>query len=441
MKDMLTIIGGGLAGCEAAWQAAERGVEVLLYEMRPQQMTPAHQTPLLGELVCSNSLKSDAPYTASGLLKAELRHLGSLIMRIANQTRVPAGSALAVNRHQFGQELTATIAHHPRIHLVREEQRSLPKEGITIVATGPLTSLPLAEEISKITGEERLYFFDAISPIVEGNSIDYSKTFRASRYEQGDADYINCPLSREEYYHFVEALLTAAVVQWHDFEQTPYFEGCLPIEEMARRGQDTLAFGPFRPVGLRGNQGKNDVYAVVQLRREDVQGEAYNLVGCQTKLTYPEQKRIFRMLPGLENAVFLRYGSLHRNTYLHAPQLLAKTLQCKQRQTLFFAGQITGVEGYLESVATGLLAGINAVQLLRGEELIVPPATTMLGGLLLYITTTTQESFQPMNANFGLLPPSAGTRKRAERRRAMVTRALEDLQAWSSSRECLYSLI
>ncbi len=433
MKQRVTIIGGGLAGSEAAWQAAERGVEVLLYEMRPKEMTPAHQTGLLGELVCSNSLKSDILHTASGLLKAELRHLGSFVMQIAEKTRVPAGAALAVDRERFAQELTAAVEHHPNIHLVREECRSLPEEGVTIVATGPLTSTPLAEAIGQFTGEERLYFFDAISPIVEGSSIDYSKTFFASRYDKGEADYLNCPLTQDQYYQFVDALLTATVVPWHDFEQeTPYFEGCLPLEEIARRGRETLAFGPFKPVGLTGEKGTKDLYAVVQLRREDLQGEAYNLVGCQTKLTYPEQQRIFRMIPGLEKAVFLRYGSLHRNTYLHAPHVLEKTLCSKRRATLFFAGQITGVEGYLESAATGLLAGVNAVRLLSGEPLAVPPPTTMLGGLLTYITSTTQGAFQPMNANFGLLPPYPGIRKREERRKAMVTRALKDLHQWAS---------
>ncbi|RMF84521.1 MAG: methylenetetrahydrofolate--tRNA-(uracil(54)-C(5))-methyltransferase (FADH(2)-oxidizing) TrmFO, partial [Nitrospinota bacterium] len=387
MTEGVCIIGGGLAGSEAAWQVAERGVEVWLYEMRPHKMTPAHQTDLLGELVCSNSLKSDQPDTASGLLKEELRRLRSLVIRIAEKARIPAGTALAVDRHQFAQLLTEAIAGHPRIHLVREEVHSLPPDRITIVATGPLTSAPLAAEITRITGRERLYFYDAISPIVEGSSIDFSKTFFASRYGKGEADYVNCPLSRQEYDRFVDALLGAEVVEWHDFEDARYFEGCLPIEEVARRGRDALAFGPFRPVGLRDPYGRRDIYAVVQLRREDMQGEAYNLVGCQTKMTYPEQRRVFRLIPGLEKAVFLRYGSLHRNTYLHAPAVLEKTLRCRQRPNLFFAGQITGVEGYIESVATGLLAGLNAVRLGQGKELLVPPPTTMLGGLLEYITT------------------------------------------------------
>ncbi|GIX46626.1 MAG: methylenetetrahydrofolate--tRNA-(uracil-5-)-methyltransferase TrmFO [Candidatus Tectimicrobiota bacterium] len=431
MSTPIVVIGGGLAGVEAAYQIAERGLPVCLYEMRPQRQTPAHRTGLLGELVCSNSLKADTPTSAHGLLKAEMRRLGSLVLRAADASRVPAGSALAVDRQQFAQYLTAIIAQHPRITLVREEVTALPAQGITIVATGPLTSGALATHLQHTLGAEHLYFYDALSPIIAADSIDYTKTFRAARYGVGEGDdYLNCPLDRETYERFWEALVSAECVVPHPFEKEIFFEGCLPIEEMARRGPQTLAFGPLKPVGLRAPDGSRP-YAVVQLRLEDRLHSAYNMVGFQTRLKYGEQQRVFRMIPGLEAAEFLRFGAVHRNTYLNAPRLLLPTLQARQRPTLFFAGQITGVEGYVESAATGLLAGINAAALARGLPLQVPPPTTAHGALVRYIATAETTNFQPMNIHFGLLPPLT-TRVQAKkaRRAALVARALADLERW-----------
>jgi methylenetetrahydrofolate--tRNA-(uracil-5-)-methyltransferase len=428
----LVIIGGGLAGCEAAWQAASRGLRVLLSEMRPVRQTPAHQTAWLAELVCSNSLKSAALDTAPGLLKEELRRLGSLVLRLADAARIPAGSALAVDRAQFARSVSEAIASHARITLVRQEVRALPANLPTIVATGPLTSDALAEQIRQLSDERDLYFHDAISPIVEAQSIDYSRVFFASRYGEGDAtDYLNCPFTRDEYLRFYEALTQAAVVPFHAFEEPRYFEACLPIEELASRGVETLAFGPMRPVGLVDGQARRDIYAIAQLRREDHMGSAFNLVGFQTKMTYGEQKRVFRLIPGLEHAEFLRYGSLHRNTYLNSPKLLRDTLQFRGRHDLFFAGQITGVEGYTESIATGLLAGLNAVRLIKGGTPVVPPPTTALGALVRYIAYSTAQPFQPMNINFGLLPElPQRIRSKGERRRQTVQRALGTADQW-----------
>jgi methylenetetrahydrofolate--tRNA-(uracil-5-)-methyltransferase len=428
----LVVIGGGLAGSEAAWQAATRGLRVLLYEMRPVRQTPAHQTAWLAELVCSNSLKSAALDTAPGLLKEELRRLGSLVLRMADAARIPAGSALAVDREQFARSISEAISSHASITLVRQEVRGLPADLPTIIATGPLTSEVLAEQIRQLSGERDLYFHDAISPIVDAQTIDYGRAFFASRHGEGDArDYLNCPLAKEEYLHFHEALTHALVVPFHAFEEPRYFEGCLPIEEIASRGLDTLAYGPMRPVGLIDGQGRRDFYAVAQLRREDRMGSAFNLVGFQTKMTYPEQKRVFRLIPGLEQAEFLRYGSLHRNTYINAPKLLRDTLQFRSRDNLFFAGQITGVEGYTESVATGLLAGLNAVRLIHGTDLLVPPPNTALGALVRYIAHATAQPFQPMNINFGLLPELVQRiRGKGERRRQMVQRALTAADQW-----------
>ena len=428
----LVIIGGGLAGSEAAWQAATRGLRVLLYEMRPVRQTPAHQTAWLAELVCSNSLKSAALDTAPGLLKEELRRVGSLVLRMADAARIPAGSALAVDREQFARSISEAIANHPCITLVREEVRELPPDLPTIIATGPLTSEALAEQISQLSGERDLYFHDAISPIVDAQTIDYGRAFFASRHAEGDAqDYLNCPLTKEEYLRFHEALTHATVVPFHAFEEPRYFEACLPIEEIASRGLDTLAYGPMRPVGLVDGQGRRDFYAVAQLRREDQMGSAFNLVGFQTKMTYPEQKRIFRLIPGLERAEFLRFGSLHRNTYINSPKLLRDTLQFRSRDHLFFAGQITGVEGYTESVATGLLAGLNAVRLIHRSDLLVPPPSTALGALVRYIAYATGQPFQPMNINFGLLPElPQRIRGKGERRRHMVQRALTAADQW-----------
>jgi methylenetetrahydrofolate--tRNA-(uracil-5-)-methyltransferase len=427
----IVVVGGGLAGVEAASQIARRGVPVQLYEMRPQKPTPAHHTALLGELVCSNSLKADTLASAHGLLKAEMRAFDSLILQVADACRVPAGTALAVDRDQFAQQLTAAISNHAHLTLLREEVQTLPVGQLTIVATGPLTSAALTADMQRYLGSEHLYFYDALSPIVAADSIDYAQTFFASRYDHGDGDdYLNCPLDRQMYEQFWTALCAAECVVPHDFEREIFFEGCLPIEEMARRGPQTLTFGPLKPVGLQRHDTPAP-YAVVQLRLEDRLRSAYNMVGFQTRLTYSEQRRIFRMIPGLEQAEFLRLGAVHRNTFLNAPRLLLPTLQTRHCPELLFAGQITGVEGYVESAATGLLAGINAVALWHGREPLVPPATTAHGALLRYISSADPETFQPMNINFGLLPAldRRGGSKQA-RRAAMVARALEDLQQW-----------
>jgi methylenetetrahydrofolate--tRNA-(uracil-5-)-methyltransferase len=399
--------------------------------MRPGRTTPAHRTDLLGELVCSNSLKADTLSTAHGLLKAEMRRLDSIVLRTADATRVPAGSALAVDRTPFAQQLTAAIVHHPNITVVREEVSELPVDRITIVATGPLTSTALTTQIQQLLGHEHLYFYDALSPIVAADSINYSKTFFASRYAAGEGDdYLNCPLDRQTYEQLCAALVAAECVMPHAFEQELFFEGCLPIEEMARRGPHTLAFGPLKPVGLQRSDAPAP-YAVVQLRLEDRMRSAYNMVGFQTRLKYPEQRRIFRTIPGLEQAEFLRLGSVHRNTFLNAPRLLKPTLQTRKRAEVFFAGQITGVEGYAESAATGLLAGLNAVALWCGRPLHVPPPTTAHGALVHYIASANAATFQPMNINFGLLPPLDMPRgPKKARRAAMIARALADLAQW-----------
>jgi methylenetetrahydrofolate--tRNA-(uracil-5-)-methyltransferase len=399
--------------------------------MRPHRSTPAHHTDLLGELVCSNSLKADTLTSAHGLLKAEMRRLDSLLLRAADACRVPAGAALAVDREQFARYLTQAITSQSHITLIRKEMTELPAEQITIVATGPLTSAALTAQIQQHTGADHLYFYDALSPIVSADSIDYGQTFFASRYAVGDGDdYLNCPLDRETYEAFCAALVAAECVTPHAFETEIFFEGCLPIEEMARRGPQTLAFGPLKPVGLQ-HIDRPTSYAVVQLRLENRMRSAYNLVGFQTRLKYAAQRRIFRMIPGLQRAEFLRFGSVHRNTYLNAPCLLHPTLQSKRRPTLFFAGQITGVEGYVESAATGLLAGMNAAALSRGFPLFVPPATTAHGALVRYIASASSETFQPMNINFGLLPVlHTPVRPKQARRQAMIERALTDLEQW-----------
>src|SRR6266568_1740557 len=430
----IVVIGGGLAGTEAAYQIARRGLPVQLYEMRPQRQTPAHQTALLGELVCSNSLKADTLSSAHGLLKAELRQFGSVVLQAADASRVPAGAALAVDRVQFAQHLTATISRHPNITLVRQEVVALPEDQLTVVATGPLTSPALTAHLQARLGDQHLYFYDALSPIVAADSIAVSKTFLASRYDIGDGDdYLNCPLDRATYEQFCTALVAAECVKPHAFEPEFFFEGCLPIEEMARRGPQTLAFGPLKPVGLR-RADMPTLHAVVQLRLENTMRSAYNMVGFQTRLTYAEQRRVFRMIPGLEQAEFLRLGAVHRNTFLNAPRLLLPTLQSKHAASLLFAGQITGVEGYVESAATGLLAGLNAVALHCGTPLLVPPPTTAHGALVRYISAANPDTFQPMNIHFGLLPPlETPTHPKKARRAAMIARALADLQAWHSS--------
>jgi methylenetetrahydrofolate--tRNA-(uracil-5-)-methyltransferase len=430
--DHITIIGGGLAGCEAAWQASRAGAAVTLYEMKPQHFSPAHHSPNLGELVCSNSLRGAGMNNAVGCLKEELRRCGSLFMAAADATAVPAGGALAVDREAFAAYLTERIETHPRITLVREEMTAIPEGETVIIASGPLTSAALSAEIARRTGAKQLYFYDAIAPIIEADSIDFAKAWRASRYGKGGDDYVNCPLSREEYFSFVAALKDAEKVPARDFEKMIHFEGCMPIEEMAVRGELTLAFGPMKPVGLPDQRTGKEPFAVVQLRQDDRHATLYNMVGFQTKLTYPEQRRLLRTIPGLESARFARLGSVHRNTFVNAPACLEPTLQLKGEPRLFFAGQITGVEGYVESAATGFLAGHFAARWQRGEALPLPPATTAFGALLTHLAESSPENFQPMNVNYGLFPPLEGRhRKRTDRRLAMAERALTDLEPWS----------
>ncbi len=431
MRDDVVVIGGGLAGSEAAWQAANRGVRVTLYEMRPKEMTAAHKTNGLAELVCSNSLGSVDPLSAPGILKEEMRRLNSLIIRVADQVRVPAGSALAVDREQFSFKITQALEGHPNIRILREEIREIPADCACIIATGPLTSDALSRAIARITHSNHLYFYDAISPIVDAESIDMNVAFRASRYEKGGDDYLNCPMDEATYNAFFDALLSAEKIQPKEFEKTPYFEACLPIEVMAERGKQTMQFGPLKPVGLIDPRTGVRPHAVVQLRTENAHRSCYNLVGFQTKLTYGEQKRVFRMIPGLEQAEFLRYGSLHRNTFINSPMLLKNTLQFKERDTLLFAGQLVGVEGYTDSAAMGGLAGINAARLLAGSMPVVPPPTTAHGCLASYITTADARHFQPMNSNFGLFPPLASpVRDKERKRRTISQRALGDFTAW-----------
>ncbi|MEN9979777.1 MAG: methylenetetrahydrofolate--tRNA-(uracil(54)-C(5))-methyltransferase (FADH(2)-oxidizing) TrmFO [candidate division WOR-3 bacterium] len=409
---VITIIGAGLAGCEAALQCARRGVRVRLYEMRPVKMTPAHQTGDVAELVCSNSLKSEEPTNAHGLLKAELKILGSVLLECAERARVPGGKALVVDRKLFSQEVAVEL-QKLGVELIREEITRIPA-GLTIVATGPLTSDGLTQALISIFGDHRLYFYDAIAPIVAADSLNMERIFRASRYGRGD-DYLNCPLSEEEYNRFVQELAGAEVYPGHEFENIQFFEGCLPVEELARRDRLALAFGPMKPVGLVDPRTGRQPFAVVQLRRENQAGTMFNLVGFQTRLKRPEQERVFRMIPGLERAEFLRYGSIHRNTFLNSPEILLPALQTKIRQDLFIAGQLAGVEGYVESIGTGLVAGINAVRVVTGKTPLTLPEVTMLGALLKYITSPNSD-FQPMNANFGLLPglnqPVRGMRKK-----------------------------
>jgi methylenetetrahydrofolate--tRNA-(uracil-5-)-methyltransferase len=430
----LTIIGAGLAGCEAAWQAAQRGVRVKLLEMKPQHFSPAHELEDLAELVCSNSLRGAGMNNAVGCMKEELRRAGTLFMQAADATTVPAGGALAVDRTAFSAYVTHAIEAHPCIELERTEVSTIPKEGIVIVASGPLTSDTLAAEIARRTSAEDLYFYDAIAPIVSVESIDFSIAWRASRYDKGEADYINCPLNREEYEVFVAELLKAEKVEAHNFETMLHFEGCMPIEEMARRGERTLAFGPMKPVGLPDPRTGRAPYAVVQLRQDNRQGTHYNIVGFQTKLTYPEQKRIFRTIPALEHAEFSRLGSVHRNTFINAPRCLTPILQLKGEERIFFAGQITGVEGYVESAACGFIAGLQAVAYLRGENISLPPETTACGAILGHLQHGDPEHFQPSNVNYGLFPPLEGKKmKRALRRLARAERALQAWDEWLAS--------
>jgi methylenetetrahydrofolate--tRNA-(uracil-5-)-methyltransferase len=429
MSNLVRVIGAGLAGAEAAHQLALRGVAVELFEMRPVVKTDAHATAEFGELVCSNSLRSNLLSAPAGLLKEEMRRLGSLVIRLAEAHRVPAGSALAVDRAGFARALTQALQALPLIKITRREVTEIPS-GLAIVATGPLTSPALSTRLTAMLGEEHLYFYDAISPIVTRETIDMTRAFRAARYQRGDDDYINLTMSKEQYYGFVGALRAAERVPTHSFERFVPFEGCMPIEEMADRGEETLAFGPMRPAGLVDPHTGKRPWAVVQLRQENREGTLYNLVGCQTKMTYPEQRRVFALIPGLENAEFVRLGSLHRNTFINAPAHLEPTLQWRRRAELFFAGQMTGVEGYIESAATGLLAGINAARLFAGEMPVVPPPTTALGALLRYISDSERRKFQPMNVNFGLLPPLTEPLRGRAKKERMSLRALFDMEAW-----------
>jgi methylenetetrahydrofolate--tRNA-(uracil-5-)-methyltransferase len=438
---LVRIIGAGLAGCEAAWQCARRGLQVELFEMRPVRSTPAHQTDKFAELVCSNSLKSAAENTAPWLLKEEMRRAESLLMDIARATAVPAGHALAVDRALFALAVTEAVSHHPNIRVRREEVTRIDdSDGLIIVATGPLTSDALSQEIARLSqsvshGPEartpHLYFFDSISPIVEADSIDQSRVYRAARYGKGTADYINCPMTEEEYSRFYDALVAAEAVEERDWEKLNYFEACLPIEEIARRGRDTLRFGPMKPVGLIDPRTGRRPYAVVQLRQENLRADSYNIVGFQNHLRFPEQARVFRLIPGLENARFLRYGQIHRNTYINSPALLGPALQMKAHPRVLFAGQISGVEGYVESIATGLLAGLHAAALARGAEPLPPPRPTAFGSLTHYITQAEAKDFQPANITFDLLPPlEQRVRDRAERHRRQCERALAALDSW-----------
>ena len=427
-----TVVGGGLAGCEAAWALAERGVDVRLHEMRPLVRTPAHQTDRLAEIVCSNTFKSLELANAHGLLKAELRVLGSLLMQVAETARIPGGSALTVDRVEFSREVTRRVENHPRITVVREEVTELPSPGV--VATGPLTSDRLSEAIAARLGADSLAFYDAIAPIVSGDSLDHSLLYRMSRYGKGGGDdFLNAPLSASQYEEFIDALIAADQFEGQDFDAVPYFEGCLPVEEMARRGRETPRFGPLKPVGLPDPSTGREPHAVVQLRQEDRAGQMWNLVGFQTRLRIPEQQRVFRAIPGLGTAEFYRYGSIHRNTYLNAPASLTAHLSARDDASLLFAGQLVGVEGYTESLATGLLAGINLARLLEGLEPVVPPAETMLGALMAYVHGADPGRFQPMNANFGLLPPlEERVRDKRRRKELLAERAVTLMRVFAA---------
>jgi methylenetetrahydrofolate--tRNA-(uracil-5-)-methyltransferase len=433
-RGQITVIGGGLAGCEAAWQAALQGVHVDLYEMKPQRFSPAHELPQLGELVCSNSLRSNAVDSAAGLLKEEMRLLGSLVMRAADSTAVPAGTALAVDRQQFAAYLTAAMESHPLITVHREEVNCIPDATAApvILAAGPLLSGPLADQLQVLTGGEHLAFYDAIAPIVDADSLDQEIIYRKSRWDdEGPGDYLNCPMDREQYEQFIALLGSAQTVPLHAFEDPKYFEGCLPIEVMCERGAETLRFGPMKPIGLAHPITGRIPHAVVQLRAENSEGTAYNLVGFQTKLTYPEQQRVFTTIPGLERAIFLRLGSIHRNTFVCAPQVLEPTLQMRHAPGLFIAGQLSGVEGYIESAAMGLLAGINGARLALGRELSVPPPATAHGALIGHLTASNSTPFQPSNVNFGLFPPLIGRKlSKKERGRLRSEQGLALIAEW-----------
>src|SRR5579859_2189255 len=437
MTKSIKIIGAGLAGCEAAWQCARRGRRAILYEMRPTRTTPAHQTADFAELVCSNSLKSESENTAPWLLKQEMRRAGSLLLECADATAVPAGHALAVDRETFSKRVMEAIASEPLIEVVREEVAQIDETNdVTIVASGPLTSDALSQEIARLSGSSHLYFYDSISPIVEADSIDRERVYLAARYDKGTADYINCPFTKEEYDRFYDALVAAQSVEGHDWEKLNYFEGCLPIEEIARRGRDTLRFGPMKPVGLKDPRTGKMPCAVVQLRSENLRADSYNLVGFQNHLKFGEQAHVLRLIPGLENAKFLRYGQIHRNTYLNAPTLLNESLQMKQHPRVFFAGQICGVEGYTESIAAGLLAGIHAARFIAGEQPLPPPRDSAMGSLIHYLCHAVAKNFQPANITFDLLPAldeetRRKIRDKRERHRIQCERALAGFDTWN----------
>lgn len=434
MSGRVVVVGGGLAGSEAAWQAARLGAEVKLYEMRPVRSTPAHHTGRLAELVCSNSLGGTEVETPAGLLKEEMRRLGSCIIAAAGEAAVPAGGALAVDREIFAEAVTRAVAAHPRIEVIREEVTRIPSEGPVILATGPLTSEALAEDIKRLTGGDDLYFYDAAAPIVTRESVDEEAAFWASRHGKGSADYLNCPLDKETYYEFWEALRSAERHEGHIEEELVFFEGCVPVEELAERGPQTLLFGPMRPVGLIDPRTGKRPFAVVQLRKENAAGSLLNLVGFQTRLRWGEQRRVLQMVPALREAEIVRYGVIHRNTFVNSPRVLLPTYQSKARPDLFLAGQMTGVEGYVESAAAGLLAGINAARLALGREPASLPVETMMGALAGYITSADPEHFQPMNANYGLLPPlPERVRDKRERKRRMAERALQAIEAWKEA--------
>jgi len=438
MTPEIVIIGGGLAGSEAAWQVANRGIRVLLYEMRPERMTDAHTTGDLAELVCSNSFKSNELTNAHGLLKEELRKLGSIIIGIADKTRIPSGSALAVDRKEFSGMVSDAISSHPGIKVIREEVSEPLFEVPVIIAAGPLTSGNLVRWIKNTIGDELIYFYDAISPVISSDSINMDIAFRASRYNKGGDDYLNCPMDRREYEQFYNALIKADKVPAKDFEDIPYFEGCMPIEVLAGRGIETLLYGPMKPVGLKDLRTGEQPYAVIQLRQEDKYGQAYNMVGFQTRLKWPDQRKVFRMIPGLEQAEFLRYGSLHRNTFINSPLILDSSLRLKKVDNIYMAGQITGVEGYTESVSSGLLAGLSAAHYLKGNEFPPPPETTCMGALLNYVTSGNAQKFQPMNINWGLIAPlSVKIKNKDMQRKRLAERAIEDIVRWKEQLKVL----
>ncbi|SEM47654.1 methylenetetrahydrofolate--tRNA-(uracil-5-)-methyltransferase [Mesobacillus persicus] len=427
-ETVVNVVGAGLAGSEAAWQLAKRGIQVRLYEMRPIKQTPAHHTDKFAELVCSNSLRANNLTNAVGVLKEEMRLLDSVIIGSADASSVPAGGALAVDRHDFAARVTEQVKNHPNVTVISKEVTAIP-EGPTIIATGPLTSEALAQELKELTGEEYLYFYDAAAPIIEKDSIDMDKVYLKSRYDKGEAAYLNCPMNEEEFNTFYEALIAAETVPLKEFEKEIFFEGCMPIEVMANRGKKTMLFGPMKPVGLEDPKTGKRPYAVVQLRQDDAAGTLYNIVGFQTHLKWGPQKEVLRLIPGLENAEIVRYGVMHRNTFINSPKVLKATYQFRNREDLFFAGQMTGVEGYVESAASGLVAGINAAKLVMGESPVDFPTETTMGSMAHYITTTNAKNFQPMNANFGLLPnlPSK-IKNKQDRNEAYANRALETIQ-------------